>query len=93
MNNGRKFNAGGAIVTPVHIVAYPGANGILTDWHGNKLGTWRATSTWKTPRSCYSSTMSQIEAIVNGVTYTGRGAGEGMVFKGKAKRSAAGDYK
>jgi hypothetical protein len=84
-HEGRKFTAGGAVVAPDFIVAYPKANGVLGDWHGNTIGTWRAASTWRTPRSFYSATMSQIEAEVNGVTYTGRGAGEGMIYKGKRK--------
>jgi len=84
-HEGKKFESGGAVVTPDHIVAYPKANGVLGDWHGKAIGTWRAISTWKTPRSFMSSTMSQIEANVNGVVYTGRGAGESMIFKGKRK--------
>lgn len=84
-HEGKSFEAGGAVVTHDHIVAYPKADGVLGDWHGNPIGTWRATSTWRTPRSYMSSTMSQIEAIVDGVTYTGRGAGEGMIFKGKRR--------
>jgi hypothetical protein len=83
---GRKFESGGAFVSPSHIIAYPKENGVLGDWHGNAIGTWRAVSTWKTPRSYMSSTMSQIEAVVDGIRYTGRGAGEGMIFKGKAKK-------
>ena len=75
----------GAIVTPDYLVAYPAANGVLTDWHGAAIGTWRATSTWRTPRSFVSSTMHQIEAKVNGMVYTGRGAGVGMIYRGKRK--------
>lgn len=78
--------AGGAAVTPNAIVAYPKANGILGDWHGKPIGTWRAVSTWRTPRSFFPSTMSQIEATVDGITYTGRGAGEGMVYHGSRKK-------
>jgi len=85
------------VVTPDRIVAYlgpdtgvPGAptirglrEGILTDWHGTELGTYRITRTWRTPRSYVSSTMHQVYATVDGVTYTGRSAGVGMIFKGK----------
>lgn len=84
-HEGRKFTNGGAVVTPDFIIAYPGKDGVLKDWHGNVLGTWRAVATWNTPRSYVSSTMSQIEARVGGLIYTGRGAGEGMVFKGRRK--------
>lgn len=83
---GRTFESGGAVVTPEQIVAYPKENGVLGDWHGNQIGTWRTVATWRTPRSCYSSTMNQIEATVNGVRYIGRGAGVGMIYKGKVKR-------
>src|SRR5262249_31942743 len=68
------------------IVGYPGDNGALHDWHGNAIGSWRTVATWRTPRSYVSSTMSQIEATVDGATYTGRGAGKGMIYRGKLKR-------
>ena len=82
-HEGGSFTAGGAVVTPERIIAYPGKAGVLKDWHGNAIGTWRATATWRTPRSYVAGTMSQIVAKVNGATYTGRGAGEGMIFQGK----------
>ena len=83
--DGRSFESGGAIVTPNAIVAYPGANGQLKDWHGNVIGTWRAVSKWRID-SHYSSHMYQIEAIVNGIAYTGRGMGEGIIYRGKVKK-------
>jgi hypothetical protein len=82
---GHKFESGGAVVAPDRIVAYPGEGLALNDWHGNRIGTWHLVATWKTPWSHVSSTMSQIEAYVNGVWYTGRGAGRGMVYFGKRK--------
>jgi hypothetical protein len=82
-HEGRGYEAGGAIVTPDHIIAYPAADGVLCDWHGAVLGTWRATSTWKLPRSWMSATMSAITARVGGVTYKGRGCGVGMIYRGK----------
>ena len=83
-HEGRAFTAGGAVVTPERITAYLGQNGQLTDWHGNVLGTYRITATWRTPRSFVSATMHQVYATVNGVQYTGRSAGVGMVFAGRA---------
>jgi hypothetical protein len=83
---GQEFTAGGAIVTDNEIIAYIGANRALTDWHGNPLGTYKAVSCWETPTSYISHWMYQIEAIVNGVVYTGRSAGMGMVFRGKIKK-------
>lgn len=84
-HEGKTFSANGAYVDKDFIVAYPKANGILGDCKGQAIGTWRAVSTWRTPRSWVSSTMSQIEATVNGIRYTGRGAGENMLYKGKRK--------
>ncbi len=81
----KDFEAGGAVITPERLIAYPRANGVLGDRHGNPIGTWRVVSTWRTPRSFVSSTMRQIETTVNGVLYTGRGAGVSMIYKGKRK--------
>ena len=67
------------------IVAYLGSDGVLTDWHGNKVGRYRITSQWKTPRSFLSSSMCQVVAYVNGVWYTGRSDGEGLAYVGKRK--------
>lgn len=85
-HQGRKFTSGGAVVTKDFIVGYPAKDGIITDWHGNKIGTWRETSRWRV-NSHMGSHMLQIEAKVNGITYTGRGFGEGMIYNGKAKKS------
>lgn len=81
-HDGRKFEAGGAVVTPEKIIAYLGKGGVLTDWRGNQIGTYRITSSWKTPRSFVSSSMNQVSARVSGRNYTGRSAGVGMIFKG-----------
>ena len=62
-----------------------GGTGILTDFQGKKIGTYRVASKWKTPKSYVSSHMFQIDARVGGVIYTGRSAGSGMLFKGKRK--------
>ena len=92
-HEGREFAAGGAVVTPDFIIGYVGkpvpgaARRDLTDWHGNKIGTCYISSTWKTPHSYVSDVMHQIYARVDGVDYTGRGAGEGMIFKGRRVKS------
>jgi len=82
---GQTFEAGGAVVTPDAIVAYLGPARVLTDWHAQRIGTYRIVSSWTTPRSTVSERMHQVEAVVDGVTYTGRSAGLGMIFKGKRK--------
>ena len=80
----RKFCAGGAIVTPKHLIAYPGENSILKDWHGKTIGTWKSVARWPV-QSWTGSHMHQIEAIVDGVIYTGRGFGENMLYRGRRK--------
>jgi hypothetical protein len=62
-HEGRKFESGGAIVTEEWIIGYPGKDGRLNDWHGAAIGTYRVMSTWRTPRSFMSSTMSSIEWV------------------------------
>jgi len=90
--DGCSFTAGGAVVTPERLVGYLGkqrADGLrdLNDWHGRWLGTCRITATWRTPRSYLSHVMHQIYATVNGATYTGRCAGDGMLFRGRAVKA------
>lgn len=82
----RTFEAGGAVVADQFAVAYLGKDGVLTDWHGETLGTYRITATWKTPRSFVSGHMHQVVASVGGRTYTGRSAGVGMIFRGRVKK-------
>jgi len=80
---GRTFDAGGAYVDDQFIIAYPVGGGILGNWHGGRMGTWRATSSWRV-QSHYGTHMYQIIATLDdGRIYTGRGFGEGMSFRGK----------
>lgn len=82
-HNGKQFEAGGAVITDQYCVGYLCEGNRLSDWHGNTIGNYIITATWKTPHSFVSSTMHQVQAIVNGVAYTGRSAGVGRIFKGK----------
>ena len=75
------FQSGGAVVTCQKITAYPKSDGVLGDWHGNPIGTWRSVSNWKQ----HGLIIHQIEATIEGRTYTGRGQGVGMVYNGKRK--------
>lgn len=84
-HEGQKLEAGGAVVTSEQIIAYLGRNGDLHDWHGQKLGTFRISASWPI-HSCMSDTMHQIEALVNGINYTGRSGGVGLVYRGRRKR-------
>lgn len=94
-HEGRKFSAGGSHVDPVYLIAYPArdpqeniaawrhdASGPLHDWHGNVIGTWRATRSWPV-RSWIGSRMYQIYATVDRRTYTGRGFGVGMILRAR----------
>lgn len=85
--NGQSFSSGGAVVTPEYLIAYPSTNGELHDWHGNKIGTWKLIS--ERPaiffghRSFMADTYCYMRARVNGVQYSLRGFGEGMVARGR----------
>ena len=82
-HGGRTFEAGGAYVDDRFLIAYPGKGGILNNWHGERMGTWHATSSWRVD-SYIGSRMCQIVATLDdGRTYTGRGFGEGMSFRGR----------
>ena len=85
-HDGKSFTSGGAVVSPERIVAYLGKDNVLTDWHGNPIGTYRIVSTWKLPYWYYiSTTMHQVEATVDNILYTGRSCGIGMLYRGKRK--------
>jgi len=86
VHEGREFKAGGAAVTDAHLIAYLGKDFTVTTWDGHVIGQYRVLSTWKTPRSMWSSTMSSVVVrLHDGRTYTGRSAGVGMTVK--ARRS------
>lgn len=89
--NGQKFTSGGAFVSDSHIIAYPAECGILNDWHGNKIGTYRVISRrlaifFGRP-SWQGSHYYFMRARVNGVTYSLRGFGVGMIATGKRVKS------
>ena len=58
---------------------------LITGWNGQPIGIAEIVAAWRTPYSHISTTMYQIEATINGVVYTGRGAGHNMVWRGKRK--------
>ena len=67
-------------------LGYKGRQLVITDWHGKPLGYGRIGSSWPI-RSYISDRMYQIYAKINGIEYTGRSCGEGMVWNGKRVRS------
>lgn len=82
--NGKSFESGGAMKVGDTLVGYLGNDGrTLQTWHEEKIGTYQIVASWRTPRSYMSSHMYQVQATVDGVLYTGRSAGRGMIFKGK----------
>ena len=87
VHEGKEYAARGAEVTPAYAVAYPGKDGILKDWGGKAIGTWRAVASWPMPHAWIAPRMYQIEAVIQGRTYTGRGCGEGMLWRGKIKKA------
>lgn len=86
-HEGKSFESGGAFVSPDYVIGYPKGNR-LQDWHGQDLGSYRVTSSWRVPNGWMSGKMFSARVVVNGVEYQGRGSGEGMIWRGKrvAKR-------
>lgn len=84
-HEGKSYTAGGAVVNDAICMAYVGKDGILTDWHGNPLGTYVIVSSWPI-HSYISNEMYAIHATIDGKLYKGRGCGVGMVFNGKRSK-------
>lgn len=84
--DGREFTALGAVVTEDSATGYINGSD-LTDWESKRIGSVRVVSSWPMPRSWQGSRMYQIEATINGIVYTGRGFGNGMLWRGKRKRT------
>ncbi len=69
------------------------ASGVLylSTWSGECLYiTLRPVSTWRTPRSFVSSTMTAYRAMFGDYVWHGRGAGEGMFLRLKKGRAVTG---
>lgn len=52
----------------------------ITTWTGDVVGLAECVSTWRTPHSFVSSTMSAYRVTMAGKVYHGRGACEGMAI-------------
>ena len=87
-HEGRVFVAGGAVVSDGYLIAYPGDDGILNDWHGRRIGTYTVISSRPAVffghRSFMGPRYYYMRATVNGRTYSLRGFGVGMIAKGRA---------
>jgi hypothetical protein len=84
---GRRFAGAGAVVTDTYLRAYPAKSGVLNDWHGRAIGTWRIISTRPNTffgrHSWVGDTFYYMRATVDGKEYSLRGFGEGMVACGR----------
>lgn len=47
VHDGKEFTNLGASVDDQYAYVYVKDNGTVTDWHGNRLGTYRTLSTWR----------------------------------------------
>lgn len=59
--------------------------GTVTDWRGNYLGNVYSCQSFRLHPSSFGSQgrMFQIKAQINGIWYTGRTQGNGMIWRGK----------
>lgn len=60
-----------------------GSTGYLMGPSRDVIGRATVKAVWATPRSFVSSHYLQVEVKVGGLTYTGRSAGNGMLWQGK----------
>ena len=83
---GKTFEAGGAVVTAQHAIGYLSDDmREIRTWHGDRLGVARVVRSWPMRHSWVSSRQYQVEATINGRTYTGRTMGAGMLWRGRPK--------
>jgi hypothetical protein len=89
-HKGRKFESGGAIVTDDYLIAYPSNSepGVLTDWHGNRIGTYSVIGSRPAVFFGHQSWQGKdyfyMRALLNdGRRYWLRGFGRGMIARGK----------
>lgn len=88
VHNGREFTACGSAVSDTRLVAYVGDHGILTDWHGARIGTVRVISSRPAiffgQPSCIGNRYYYMRATLDdGRRYALRGFGRGMIATGK----------
>ena len=80
-HEGHRFESGGSVIYDNYIIAYMSTDmNTITNWHGEFIARARVTKSW-TIRSYMSNKMHQVYITVNGVHYTGRTLGAGMIVK------------
>ena len=86
-HEGHDYTSGGTCVTPERIVAYPATDGVLRDWHGRQIGTYRVVHTRRAiffgRLSWHGSHYYYMRARVGDALYSLRGFGVGMIATGK----------
>lgn len=91
-HEGRCFSARGAEVGGGRATGYlhqaDGGAWYLGGFDGRRLGACQITATWRTPRSSLSDIMVQAKCKIDGVWYIGRGAGDGMLWRGKRRKAS-----
>lgn len=94
VHEGREYRSGGAYVDDYAIVGYLKGrddrycSGEFQTWNGDTIGHYVILSTWKTPRSYLSDRMISAEVTLrDGRKYIVRGAGNGMLARGKRAAS------
>ena len=90
---GREFSSNGAEVTDNYLLAYGkfkkeilGEKGEITNWKGDKLGDAWIVGKWRTPNGFISSYQYQYDVLINGIWFTARGLGSGMLCRGRRKK-------
>jgi hypothetical protein len=98
-HEGRSFCAGGAAINgdvaigyvtglpeddrAARLSAFRVSLGVITNWHGDEtLGRITRFTSWPI-RSYLSPRMYQITARIDGVFYTGRSGGNGMIWRAR----------
>ena len=87
-HEGKAFTSGGAYASDDYLIAYPAANGVLTDWHGRPIGEWKTVATRRAVffgyESWQGSTYYFMRArLTDGRAYALRGFGQGMIARGR----------
>lgn len=100
-HKGHDYTAMGYVVTPDYAVGYAKfdkpftpypcttnniVNATITTRAGSHLGYAHITSSWRMPHSWVSSRQYQLRVNINGIWYTGRTMGDGMLWRGKRSK-------